>query len=375
MKRKYDIAVVGAGFAGLACAHAAALRGLKTVVLDRKDFAGQSLHTTGILVKEAADVWDVPRGAMVRKIHGVRLYAPSLRSIDLIRGGYYFLATDAAWLMRWWSREAGLAGAELRYRWEFDAAKMTRDARGIQVADVEADYWVGADGPRSAVARAMNLGVNRRFLVGVEAEYENVAGIDADFLHVFIEPELAAGYIGWAVPGVHGTTQIGLATRKGRPVQLERFVDKVRRVFDLTKAREVSRRGGLIPVGGPVEKMAGRGALLVGDAAGLVSPLTAGGIHTALNSGRAAGLAISDHLLDAGPDPGPVVRATVPSFFFKKMMRAAMDVPVPPGVYDFALAHPAIRAAAQTVFFHHRGLLELATWRDLWKNVVLRRTA
>lgn len=369
MTKAFDAAVVGAGFAGLACGHAAAIRGLRTVVLDRRRYAGHRPHTTGLLVKEVADAWDVPRG-MVRKIHGVRLYSPSLKSVDLYRAGYYFLATDVAWLMRWWARQAQLVGADVRYGVTVEAGTLRRVGTGWRVGDLEARYVIGADGPRSAVAAATGLGVNRRFLVGVEAEFEGVRGIAEDLLHVFIDPKLAPGYIAWAVPGVR-VTQIGLAGRKGKPIALERFLERVSGVFDMSGAREVSRRGGLIPVGGPVDRMSRPGVMLVGDAAGWVSPLTAGGIHTALQSGRAAGLAVSDHLLDGGPDPARVVRRVMPTMGVKRAMRSAMDLPWPAWVYDAALSSPVLRATAQTVFFHHRGLLAPETWRDLWRNVVV----
>ncbi len=369
MKKTCDLAVIGAGFAGLACAHAAAWRGLRAIVLDAKDHPGQRPHTTGILVKEVADAWDIPRG-MTRKIHGVRLYAPSLRSIDLVRQGYYFLATDTAWLMRWWSREAIRAGAEVKYGVKFDAASLQREKRTFTIGDIEARFLVGADGPRSAVARELGLGINRKFLTGVEAEFEGVRGVPDDLLHVFIDPKLAPGYIAWVVPGVV-VTQVGLAARRGTPLRLEEFVGRVAKLFDFTAARETSRRGGLIPVGGPVSPIGRDNALLIGDAAGLVSPLTAGGIHTALQSGRAAGLAISDHLLDAGPDPAFAVRDSIPSFTTKKLLRHAIDLPIPTGLYDMALRSATLRSAAQTIFFHHRGLMSLETWRDLWTNVVM----
>lgn len=47
--------VVGAGFAGLACARELSRQGLKVLVLEKKRQAGQHIHTTGILVKEAQD--------------------------------------------------------------------------------------------------------------------------------------------------------------------------------------------------------------------------------------------------------------------------------------------------------------------------------
>ena len=57
---RFDLAIAGAGFAGLACAQQAAARGLWVVVVDRKSAAGTRVHTTGILVQEAVDIWTVP---------------------------------------------------------------------------------------------------------------------------------------------------------------------------------------------------------------------------------------------------------------------------------------------------------------------------
>ena len=50
-----DIVIVGASFAGAACAIAAAQRGLRVCVLERKRDPGEKLRTTGIIVKEAAE--------------------------------------------------------------------------------------------------------------------------------------------------------------------------------------------------------------------------------------------------------------------------------------------------------------------------------
>ena len=71
--RHYDLIIVGASFAGLACARTAALRGLKVAVIERKSDPGDQVRTTGILVKEAAEDTDVP-AELTRRIRGVRLY-------------------------------------------------------------------------------------------------------------------------------------------------------------------------------------------------------------------------------------------------------------------------------------------------------------
>ena len=51
----HDVIIVGASFAGAACALAAAQYGLRVCVLERKADPGERLHTTGIVVKEAME--------------------------------------------------------------------------------------------------------------------------------------------------------------------------------------------------------------------------------------------------------------------------------------------------------------------------------
>jgi flavin-dependent dehydrogenase len=350
-----DVEIVGASFAGLACARTTASRGLRTVVWERKRDPGDAVRTTGLLVKEAAEEEDFPT-ELVRRIHGVRLYGPSLRWIDLDAPGYYFLATDTPALLRSMADRARTAGAEVRCGRAFDVAE--RSARVL----------VGADGPRSGVARHAGLGTNRRFLAGVEAELEGAVDLE-ERLHVFLDPELAPGYIGWVVPGL-GLTQVGLAARGPARPDLDRFIERVKAVVDLSSTSRVGTRGGLIPVGGTVRPFATRDTVLVGDAAGLVSPLTAGGIHTALRSGRAAGLAIASYLLDGGPALDRALTRVYPSFRGKLPMRAVMDLHPPNALIDLALGSPWFRALAQAIFFHHRGLLSGEAWRDLGPALV-----
>jgi flavin-dependent dehydrogenase len=362
--READLVVVGAGFAGLACAQAAALRGVRTVVLDRKRFAGEKIHTTGILVKEVADFFDVPR-QWTRKVAGVRLYAPNLKSVDLAAPGYHFLATETAAVLRWMAEQAEGAGAELRWGARFQG--VVRDGGGAVLPGhgVRARFVAGCDGARSRVAAHLGLGRNRQYLLGVEAEWEGMRGVEEGVLHVFLDSVWAPGYIGWVVPGT-GITQVGLAVRAGRMPRLEGWMGQLRRVFDFSAAREIGRRGGYIPCGGLVKPWHGEGVLLLGDAAGTVSPLTAGGIHPALELGRLAGVALADHLLDGGPHPAEVLRRTVPRYAAKGLMRAAFSAfPPPNALYNRVLEWDWFQRLARTVFFHHRGLMSARAWKDI----------
>jgi flavin-dependent dehydrogenase len=360
-----DVIIVGAGFAGLTCAQSAARRGLRVRVLERKTAVGAHPHTTGLLVKEAAQDWEVPAW-LTRKIHGVRLYSPRLRWVDLESPGYYFLATDTSALLRWFAREAQRSGALIGPGSQYHGAQRSGDFLRLNQYGLKTAYLVGADGPQSNVAREFGLSINRSFLIGVEAELQNVTGIEADRLHCFVDSELAPGYIGWAIPGVGGITQIGLACRRPHRPDLRAFIRKLENVFDLSAARVTAKRGGVIPVGGRVSRFSAPNVLLVGDAAGLVSPLTAGGIHNALESGWYAGHAIADYILDGGVDPGRALAARYPSFFWKRCLRRSFDIDPPNAIYDWTMSTPLMRTVARLIYFHKRGLWSAQAWRDIF---------
>ena len=78
-------------------------------------------------------------------------------------------------------------------------------------------------------------------------------------------------------------------------------------MFGFSRARMVERRAGRIPAGGLVRPWSAPGVLLVGDAAGMVSPATGGGIRLAFQFGRRAAQTIADHLLHLGPAPETVL--------------------------------------------------------------------
>ena len=353
-KPDYDLAIVGGGFAGLIAAATAASRGLSVVLLEAKPRSGARVHTTGILVKEAAEELDFPTH-LTRKIRGVRLYSPNLKSVDLSAGGYYFLTTDTGALLDWLAARAAYAGAHMINGVRFSAARV-RDGRiEIDPLGITARFVIGADGARSRVARAFNLGVNRHFLVGVEAEFAGEKSAAPDFLHCYLDSRLAPGYLGWAVPGV-GVWQVGLAVRHGRIPDLDQFMPKIlpQLGLDMNDIRE--RRAGIIPCGGIVHPFAHRHALLVGDAAGMVSPLTGGGIHCAFHYGRRAALAVSDYLCDGGPHPGRAMAIQYPGFFAKRLARIAMNLEPPNILYNAMLNHPAFVSLARTIYFHRRGI-------------------
>jgi digeranylgeranylglycerophospholipid reductase len=357
-----DLLVVGASFAGLACARAAALRGLEVVLVEKKTGAGDKLHTTGLIVKDAIDsvAWlqEVPQ-AMVRRIEGVRLYAPDMRHVDLRAPGYYFWATDAPALLDWMVASAASAGVDVRLRTAFVEATKTSGRWTAHLADGRAQaarYLVGADGPQSRVARSLGLSRNEQFLFGVEHEYAE-ASMEAGLLHCFVDRRLAPGYIGWAFAGV-GIAQVGLARRMPSPAAtaaaIQPFLDKVSPVVRV-HGEPAAVRAGLIPCGGLLPRVACPGALLVGDAAGMVSPVTAGGIHTALKHGEQVGAAVANYLAGRADDPAGWLVAQYPKFRTKRALRWLFDHAQSDWVFNRLLGTAAMRRAAELVYFHRKG--------------------
>jgi digeranylgeranylglycerophospholipid reductase len=361
---KVDLLVVGASFAGLACARAAARAGLSVMVLEKKASAGAKLHTTGIIVKDAVDSvpWlaEVPP-ALVRRIEGVRLYAPNMRHVDLHAPGYWFWATDAPALLDWMVESARACGVDVRLDTLFEQALWMDDRWEVPVAQgpcITASYIVGADGPHSRVAKALGLSRNTRFLYGVEHEYQG-ARMAPDLLHCFIDRQLAPGYIGWALDGV-GLSQIGLARRMSRrsataALRLDPLLRKIASVVSPGDAPPVAVRAGMIPCGGVLPVVARERALLVGDAAGMVSPVTAGGIHTALQHGERAGEAVARFVRGEVDDPATWFVRSYPRFLLKRSLRWAFDNFQSDWMFNHLLGTPQMRRMAELVYFHRKG--------------------
>jgi flavin-dependent dehydrogenase len=116
--------------------------------------------------------------------------------------------------------------------------------------------------------------------------------------HCFLDPRIAPGYLAWVVCDGE-ETHVGVggyAARFDPSKALESFRSEVGGRFGLAGARRVERRGGRIPVGGVLRRIACARGLLVGDAAGAVSPLTAGGLDPCMRLSTLAASVVAEYL-------------------------------------------------------------------------------
>jgi flavin-dependent dehydrogenase len=137
---------------------------------------------------------------------------------------------------------------------------------------------------------------------------------------------------------------------------LRRFLARVAPRFGLRGAVAHERRGGRIPVGGVLPRIACARGLLTGDAAGAVSPLTAGGLDPCLRlSALAADVTIA--FLATGreaalaPYDGTALRARFRTRLLIRRVLSAVRSPAAAELACAALRLPPFRAVAQKVFF------------------------
>jgi flavin-dependent dehydrogenase len=168
---------------------------------------------------------------------------------------------------------------------------------------VKTRFLIGGDGVCSRVARDLHLDTNREWIVGVENVYERLTLDGPPRLLCFLHPKLAPGYIAWiAHDGEQSHVGVGGYPGRFDPLEaLEEFQRSVSDIVDLRGAKHVERRGGRIPVGGVLPNIANERGLLIGDAAGAVSPLTAGGLDPCMRLSTFAANITSQYLANQNP--------------------------------------------------------------------------
>jgi flavin-dependent dehydrogenase len=301
--QKVDVLVVGAGLAGLHTARLLARRGLDVLVVERRRSLSSGLRTTGIFVRRTLDDFDLPEHLLGPGVRDVLLYPPSRRApIRLTSDRDEYRVAHLAAVYEHAHRTAESAGAQVRL-----GVRYAGVANGVvQFGDAEpvaARFIVGADGARSRVARDLGLDRNRRLLVGAEIVHPIAAGASEPAFHCVLDPRVAPGYLGWVIDDGH-SAHVGVA---GYPQAMRAGVRHLLDTFaadapgQVTATGPIERRGGPIPVGGLLRRLACPAGLLVGDAAGAVSPLTAGGLDPCLRMSELAAAVVADYLRDGDP--------------------------------------------------------------------------
>ncbi len=361
--RSVDVLVVGAGLAGLHTATLLARRGADVLLVERRPTLTGAVRTTGIFVRRTLDDFPLPEDCLGPPIRRVVLYPPHRRRpVTLVSDRDEFRVGDMGPLYLAAARDAAAAGVRIalgtRCAGRREGAWLLTGPAGP--TRVRARFVVGADGARSRVARDLGLDRNRQLLVGAEEVFPVAAGGEPPTFSCVLDPSLAPGYLAWVVDdGRHAHVGVaGYAARfpEGLRAALARFRASVPAPRPVGP---VERRGGPIPVGGLLRRISCADGLLVGDAAGAVSPLTAGGLDPCLRLSEHAADVLGEALRTGRPDAlarydGAALRARFRGRLLLRHGLAQVRTPAVASALFPLLRTPPGRAAARRVLFGDR---------------------
>ena len=305
----YDVAIVGAGPAGTACALALRHSGLRVALLDKAQFPrdkvcgdavpGHALKALRQLDPALADaLWQLEPKDAVRQS---RLVAPSGASLDLQWKLPSFNCARETFddallgLVRQHTATTVLESTSLKDLCIADNGVRLLTAQG---SEITCQLVIGCDGANSVVGRKLlpepRL-ARAHHCVGVRAYYENVAGAESGTTEFFLTRDYLAGYV-WLFPVGAGRYNVGLGMLAevvaAHKVDLKETMQRLLATHPALAGRFAQARqlgpivGFGLPLGGGRERpCSGARFLLCGDAASLIDPLQGHGIDTAIQSG------------------------------------------------------------------------------------------
>ena len=290
----WDVAVVGAGPAGLAAAYAAATAGARTIVLERATHpryktCGGGLIGTSLAIAEPRI--HVPGRDTIDRVtftHGGRRtftrHARTGRLLTMVRRDDF----DHAWY------EAVVeAGATVRQNSQVRAIGQADESATVTLADgteVAAATVIGADGSAGISSRHVGVTLDQQDL-GLELE---LAATEQDRREwrgrVLLDWGPFPGSYGWVFPKDDQLT-VGVIMTKGHGSETKQYLQDFVARLGLAGREVVRDSGHLTRCRRPDSPLRHGRVIVAGDAAGLLEPWTREGISYALRSGSWAGAA------------------------------------------------------------------------------------
>jgi geranylgeranyl reductase family protein len=281
------VLVVGAGPAGSSAAAAAAGKGLKVLLIERKAEVGIPVRCAEYIPAPLLGELDLDQNVVVQPVEKMKTFVAGVEVKETQAPGYIIRREQFDQAL---ARQAERAGADLLLSTRvltLTGERVLLRRRDGSLVEIDADIIIGADGPHSTVGRWIQL-TNRHLMPALQVSVPLVARMD--HTEVYFQQQIYGGY-GWLFPkGETANVGLGMKERRGDcsiRIALDRFVEqlvqsgKIRRsILGLT--------AGWIPAEPLRNAVIGR-VLLAGDAAGQTNAITGAGVAQAVLCGRMAG--------------------------------------------------------------------------------------
>jgi len=305
----HDVAIVGAGPAGSTCARYLAEAGHNVLLIDREKFprdkpcgGGFSLNVIDefpYLKKSANEFLDGICRVGILHSPNRRISLQSRAQMAVTRRTKF----DAALF-----HAAVDAGASTKQNSFVKGCQIKSDKAILRLSsgeEIVSRAIVGADGVNSVIAK--KTGLNKRWakkdVTPCRVSEISIPRTKIDEIysknrkyHFFANFNNMPGY-GWIFPK-RRTVNVGIGVlapeARGLAILFRKFVRFLEHIELLPANADISAaKGALVPTGGTIERTSSRRCILMGDAAGMVNPLTGGGIGYAMKAGRIGGKVLS----------------------------------------------------------------------------------
>jgi geranylgeranyl reductase family protein len=310
MEHIHDVVVVGAGPGGAAAAHYLAMAGLDVMVLDRADFPRDKTCGDGLTpraLKALADMGILEETEQAgQRINGLAFFGQRGASLaasvpDHAELPNHLLVVPRVKLDDIVRRRAVLSGAGFRSPVKVNGWRVEEDQ--VTVLAEQGGHALRYQARALVLAVGANMGLLQssgmfkrlpRPIVAARGYYEEIQDLD-ERLQVHFEDVPMPGY-GWIFPISKDAANVGLGMWR----DMSHDHSPIRAALDVfLKGRIVKQKLAGAKLAGAVKSYPIRidfatapthaeRVLLVGEAAGLVSPLTGEGIDFALESGKLA---------------------------------------------------------------------------------------
>ena len=286
MTEPYDIVVIGAGPAGSSAAHAAAQRGAKVLLIDRRQCIGIPVQCAEFVPQWISRHASFSSACVVQTVDKMVTHLPDGTSYEMKSPGYMLNRSlfDKELVI-----SAVLAGAKISI--ETTAVNLSPEGltveRGPKRELIHSKVFVGADGVHSAIARF----IEQPSLKTIAAlQYEVAMPEPQNHVDVYFHKDYEGGYAWFFPKGRTANVGVGIIAQKTTLLSrlMGHFLDYLVGSRKLSSVEIVAKTGGSVPCEKP-QRTVFDNILLVGDAAGHAHSITGAGVLNAIIAGEIAG--------------------------------------------------------------------------------------